>query len=437
MRNIALPKNKAIRFSVKAGNDAHLGFFSDKKGDHENYEVVLSGWGNKKSVIRESAGGKNQVELATKNLLNKNQYRKFWASAQNGLVRVGKGSVIGKNLLMKWQDPKPHTATYIGLKSGWGSDGRWKVCGQNKAEYELRVNTPGGKAGKYTISAMVKYDTLFNGNMMVLHTRWYNKANKAVGTTSRGTPAVGTRKRNGWIPVTTTITMKTPPKRLAWYIGYPQSQDKGNSFVTGVSIKGPGGEEYIPDGDFAAGKLKSWCRSCSYGNYAVIKGSSPVGPAQHTCQCPKGKSGDGYTVGTGCKTIDGCKGMTCARLQAKGVGTAPKCTSSGGVGKCGQCPPGYQPQPKNNVCWDADDCSKGKAAAGYAATKCQEGRPGSGKYTVTCAKRFKLKTAGGKPMCMLDDKSLGNGGTCSATSTEAAFNAKLKALCVAANLGGC
>ena len=56
MRNIALPKNKAIRFSVKAGNDAHLGFFSDKKGDHENYEVVLSGWGNKKSVIRDVTG---------------------------------------------------------------------------------------------------------------------------------------------------------------------------------------------------------------------------------------------------------------------------------------------------------------------------------------------------------------------------------------------
>ena len=63
------------------------------------------------------------MSIATKGLLNRRQYRKFWASALNGLIIVGKGNIVGEKELMRWQDPKPHVATYIGLKSGWGSDG--------------------------------------------------------------------------------------------------------------------------------------------------------------------------------------------------------------------------------------------------------------------------------------------------------------------------
>ncbi len=58
---------RVIKF--KAANDAHIGLFwgprntkgtsVDKTG--EFYEIVLGGWGNTQSVIRESAGGENNA----------------------------------------------------------------------------------------------------------------------------------------------------------------------------------------------------------------------------------------------------------------------------------------------------------------------------------------------------------------------------------------
>jgi len=444
MRNIALGKSKTVRFTVKAGNDAHLGFFSDKKGDHEVYEIVLSGWGNKKSVIREKAGGANKVSIDTKNLLNRRQYRPFWAQALNGLIIVGKGNVVGKQELMRWQDPKPHEAKYIGLKSGWGSDGRWRIKGVNRGEYELRVNTRGAKAGTYTLSAQVKYDTLFNGNMMMLHTRWYS-GRKVIGTTAKGTPGDAARKRNGWVKVTTTFKATKNPTRLAWYIGYPQGQDQGNSWVTGLSLMGPDGKEYIKNGNFDRGRnVGGYCRGCSYGNRKIVKTNSPVGPALHTCQCAKGFNGDGYKAGTGCTKSDGCKGIKCATLVRGGAGKAPKCVmDAAGNGACQKCPPGYQPQPKGPKwalkCQDADDCSGGKAFAGFGALKCKEGKPGSGSYTITCMTNFKLKVTGGRAQCALDLNwdIFGKGSTCSASSTEAKFLAALKVQCLAAKLTGC
>jgi len=128
MRNIPLGADKAVIFSVKAKNDAHIGFFSDKKGLSEVYEIVLSGWGNKKSVIRQKNQGRNEVSISTRGLLDKRRFKDFWADAKGGLVRVGKGITVGQNIMMQWKDPNPHTATYVGFMTGWGATGDWRVC---------------------------------------------------------------------------------------------------------------------------------------------------------------------------------------------------------------------------------------------------------------------------------------------------------------------
>ncbi len=61
---------RIIKF--RATNDAHIGlFWGPRRTDGgvvdvsmEYYEIVLGGWGNTQSVIRESAQGTNQVEVA-------------------------------------------------------------------------------------------------------------------------------------------------------------------------------------------------------------------------------------------------------------------------------------------------------------------------------------------------------------------------------------
>ena len=81
-----LGSDKAITFSVKANNDAHIGFFENSNarntgdaGDFggashgPQYEIVLSGWGGTQSVIRESAQGENQAITDTTGYLNPNE----------------------------------------------------------------------------------------------------------------------------------------------------------------------------------------------------------------------------------------------------------------------------------------------------------------------------------------------------------------------------
>ena len=126
---------KAVQFSVRASNDAHVAFFDHDINDaawtgngHEQYEIVISGWGNTQSVIRQSAQGTTEATADTTGFLSATEDRNFWASALNGLVRVGTGPVVGHNLIMEWQDPEPINPEYAAVSTGWGAEGKWHIC---------------------------------------------------------------------------------------------------------------------------------------------------------------------------------------------------------------------------------------------------------------------------------------------------------------------
>jgi len=123
-----LGSSKSITFTVQANNDAHVGFFSSSKSLSEVYEIVIGGWGNSMSVIRESNQGANQVSEATSQIVSGGEAREFWASAENGLVQLGRGSIVGEQIVLSWQDPNPHEAMYVGVMTGWGATGIWNVC---------------------------------------------------------------------------------------------------------------------------------------------------------------------------------------------------------------------------------------------------------------------------------------------------------------------
>ena len=135
-----LHDDKAITFAVRAHNDAHIGFFESNDaggdaGDFEGgshgaqYEIVLSGWDGTQSVIREAAQGENHAVTDTTNIIDENDSRQFWASAANGVIRLGRGNVVGFNVLLQWQDPDACSRPALGgCREGWGSDGDWTVC---------------------------------------------------------------------------------------------------------------------------------------------------------------------------------------------------------------------------------------------------------------------------------------------------------------------
>ena len=127
--NIILDDSKSITFSVRASNDAHIGFMCNLCNDF--YEIVIGGWTNTQSVIRRKPLGSlngDETNLAsTSGIVDGNEYRPFWAQVLNGLVRFGTGHIIGQNVVMKWQDPSPIIPNYVGFMTGWGSSGDWIV----------------------------------------------------------------------------------------------------------------------------------------------------------------------------------------------------------------------------------------------------------------------------------------------------------------------
>ena len=93
------------------------------------YEIVLSGWDGTQSVIREAAQGENHAVTDTTNIIDENDSRQFWASAANGVIRLGRGNVVGFNVLLQWQDPDAVLDLHwAAVATGWGSDGDWIVC---------------------------------------------------------------------------------------------------------------------------------------------------------------------------------------------------------------------------------------------------------------------------------------------------------------------
>ena len=138
-----LGDDKTITFSVKANNDAHVGFFNNQEhsGEARNvqdqytidlgaqYEIVICGWGGTQSVIREEAQGDAKALTDTTGYLDHDDYRQFWASAANGLVRVGAGNDVGTHTFLVFQDPNDILdVNWAAVATGWGSEGDWVVC---------------------------------------------------------------------------------------------------------------------------------------------------------------------------------------------------------------------------------------------------------------------------------------------------------------------
>ncbi|KAJ8321737.1 hypothetical protein KUTeg_000208 [Tegillarca granosa] len=106
-----------------ACNDAHLALCSNSG---PLYEIVIGGWGNGQSVIRDRKQGSNLAAYRG-SVLSCGSYNYFWISWSGGTVRVGKGTSVGSSQMMSWYDSTPHSVDYAAVSTGWGATGRWEV----------------------------------------------------------------------------------------------------------------------------------------------------------------------------------------------------------------------------------------------------------------------------------------------------------------------
>ena len=91
------PYREAISFAVQGKNDAILALSDSMDNPVESYEVVIGGYGNRRSVIRSAIQRSPKVFAETPKIMSADQFREFWISWFNNEVRVGTGTVLGQH----------------------------------------------------------------------------------------------------------------------------------------------------------------------------------------------------------------------------------------------------------------------------------------------------------------------------------------------------
>ncbi|CAG2214236.1 CSMD [Mytilus edulis] len=112
-----------IKFKVKANNDAHLALLSSANENDPLYEIVIGGWGNTKSVIRDKKQGDPKATHLGE-VLNPNEYQTFYVTWKDGNIRVEDENNVK---LMEWTDTTdPLRITNVGISTGFGASGDWQ-----------------------------------------------------------------------------------------------------------------------------------------------------------------------------------------------------------------------------------------------------------------------------------------------------------------------
>lgn len=124
----------SIQFKVRTPNDAHIALTMGPQESDPMVEVFIGGWGNTKSVIRRNRTKPEKVEIETPQILNGGEFRGFWVRWDGGIISAGReGEAIP---FIAWSDPEPFPIGFVGVCTGWGASGTWKI--EDGAEF----NTP-------------------------------------------------------------------------------------------------------------------------------------------------------------------------------------------------------------------------------------------------------------------------------------------------------
>jgi len=66
------------------------------------------------------------VRVDTPNLLSNREHKRFSITWLDGLITVRLNGPNGA-VLMEWRDPNPIGVSHVGVRTGWGATGNWKL----------------------------------------------------------------------------------------------------------------------------------------------------------------------------------------------------------------------------------------------------------------------------------------------------------------------
>ncbi|OWF53528.1 C3 and PZP-like alpha-2-macroglobulin domain-containing protein 8 [Mizuhopecten yessoensis] len=124
-----------VVLEVRTCEDAYIGLMKNNhvKNHGSIYEVVIGGWANTKTCIRDQRQGSCRAEK-TKVVLDCNTYLAFKVSWTGGTVTVFTDENGSWTKLVQWTDTSPFTVRYIGVTTSIYATGYWKIPAQGKID---------------------------------------------------------------------------------------------------------------------------------------------------------------------------------------------------------------------------------------------------------------------------------------------------------------
>jgi len=114
-----------VVFGVRTCNDAILALSEEMEKVSNSYEVVIGGYGNKRSDIRSNVQSDAVARMDTPDIVSCNETRFFWVSWDGGLIEVGLGLRVGQRRFLFWKDLSPRNVTAVGF-TGWDKENDWE-----------------------------------------------------------------------------------------------------------------------------------------------------------------------------------------------------------------------------------------------------------------------------------------------------------------------
>jgi hypothetical protein len=118
----------SLVFHLKIATDAYLAL-TPTKGNYDGkiYEIVIGAFSNTCSIIRVAKQDNMVASGSSPNILDADSFRPFWISWSNNNIIVGKGAVVGDDILVAYDEyDTPVAVNYLSI-TGFNISGMFRV----------------------------------------------------------------------------------------------------------------------------------------------------------------------------------------------------------------------------------------------------------------------------------------------------------------------
>ncbi|KAF6216939.1 hypothetical protein GE061_001290 [Apolygus lucorum] len=131
--------SQALKFKVKAPNDAHVAITEGPVEANPMYEIFFGGWGNSKIAIRKNREKPEVIEQPYPNTLSAGEFKDFWITWYDGALNIGLDD--NPTPFLSWSDPAMLNGQFFGIRTAWGATGSW-IIEDNWSGWRAPASTP-------------------------------------------------------------------------------------------------------------------------------------------------------------------------------------------------------------------------------------------------------------------------------------------------------